>query len=143
MLLNVSYNNKEINSKINSLLGKPFSLKERIKMGGIGSPKLVISETSIEITYLMNLDNNRNVCNIEMRPKGIIVGFRSLLDSYGIIVHYHKLVITKGNGDEYAIQSDNFFIRIKAPENDNSIHDYIKKIVLAKAVATSGNITEN
>ena len=77
MLLNVSYNNKQVKDKIDIEVGKPFTLKERFKMGGIDSPRLVITESSLQIYNLLQLDNNRNVCNIEMRPNGIILGFRS------------------------------------------------------------------
>ncbi len=96
MLLHVSYNDKEITRKIDAELGKPFTLKERFKMRGIGSPKLILTDASIQISNLMNLDNNRNVCNIEMRPKGIIVGFRSKLNSYALIIPYYQLVLYKG-----------------------------------------------
>ncbi len=68
MLLNVSYNDKQIRKKIETEVGKPFSLKERIELGGIGSSKLIITETSVQIHNLLILDNNRNQCNIEMRP---------------------------------------------------------------------------
>ncbi|MGB3144772.1 MAG: hypothetical protein WBB24_11745, partial [Maribacter sp.] len=64
MLVNVSYNNKEITKKIDEAVGKPYTLKERWDMGGIGSPKLIITETSVEIRNLLILDNNRDTCNV-------------------------------------------------------------------------------
>ena len=48
MLVNVSYNNPEITRKIDEKVGKPFTLKERWTMKGIGSPKLFITEASME-----------------------------------------------------------------------------------------------
>ncbi|NNE78562.1 MAG: hypothetical protein HKN31_15980, partial [Pricia sp.] len=60
MLLNVSYSDKEITRKIDEEVGKPFTLKERLAMGGIGSPRLFITATSIEIRNLLILDNNRD-----------------------------------------------------------------------------------
>jgi hypothetical protein len=65
MLLNVSYNDPKIKEKIDTAVGKPFTLKERWAKGGVGSSKLIISQTSIEIHNLLVLDNNRNTCNIE------------------------------------------------------------------------------
>ena len=56
MLVNVSYNNKEITKKVDEAVGKPFTLKERWAMGGIGSPKLFITESSVEIRNLLLLD---------------------------------------------------------------------------------------
>lgn len=135
MLLNVSYTDKEITRKIDAELGKPFSLKERFEMRGIGSPKLILTETSIQISNLMNLDNNRNVCNIEMRPKGIIVGLRSNLNSYALIIPYYKLVLYKGNAEEYSIYRDNYFFKFEARAKDKSVHNFIKKVMEAKNTA--------
>lgn len=132
MLLNVSYKDNEVTRKIDTALGKAFPLMKRIRMRGIGSPKLILNEASSQISDLMNLDNNRNVCNIEMRPNGIIVGFRSKLNSYALIIPYYKLVLYKGKGDEYSIYKDNYFFKIKARPSDKNVHAFMKKIVLAK-----------
>lgn len=78
MLVNVSYNNKDITKKVDAAVGPPFTIKERFKMGGIGSPKLIITETSVAIGNLLLLDNNRNSCNVEMRPQGSLF----VLDRY-------------------------------------------------------------
>jgi len=136
MLLHVSYNDKVITRKIDDELGKPFTLKERFKMRGIGSPKLILTETSVQISNLMNLDNNRNVCNIEMRPKGIIVGFRSNLNSYALIIPYYKLVLYKGKAEEYSIYKDNYFFKFEAYAEDKAVHNFIKKVMNAKSEAT-------
>lgn len=127
MLLNVSYNNSEIIRKIDAEVGKPFPLLERIKMNGVGSPKLFITSTSMEIYNLLILDNNRNVCNIEMRPKGIIVGFRSLLESFALIIPYYKLNIYKGKAEEYSIYRDHYFIKVSA--TDKSTHRFFQKVI--------------
>jgi hypothetical protein len=114
MLANVSYNNPELTRKIDALVGKPFTLKERWALKGIGSPKLFITGSSIEIQNLLVLDNNRNSCNIELRPKGIILRFRSLLETYGLIIPYYKLSLYKGDLGVYTIHMDNHFIRVQA-----------------------------
>lgn len=136
MLVNVSYNNKQITQKIDAAVGKPFSLAERFKRKGIGSTKLIINETSVQIHNLLILDNNRNQCNIELRPNGIIVGFRSLLESYALVIPYYKLVLYKGKAEEYAIYKDNYFIKIEARAKDKSIHKFMRKVLDSKARAT-------
>lgn len=132
MLLHVSYNDSENTRKIDAELGKPFSLLQRLKMGGIGSPKLVMTDASIQISNLMNLDNNRNVCNIELRPHGIIVGFRSNLDSYALIIPYYKLVVYKGKAEEYSIYKDSYFIKVEAKSKDKNVHSFMKKLLWEK-----------
>ena len=114
MLRNISYNNSKIKSEIIDLLGNPFTILKRIKLGGIGSPKYLISQTDSEINSLLILDNNINHCNIEIRPKGIIISFRSLLETYALIVPYYKLKLFKGKSNEYSIYMDKYFIKILA-----------------------------
>ena len=114
MLLNVSYNEPEVKEKIETAVGKPFSLKKRWAKGGIGSSKLLITQTSIDIHNLLILDNNRNTCNIELRPKGIILRFRSLLETYALIIPYYKLTLYKGKAKEYSIYKDKQFVKVLA-----------------------------
>ena len=114
MLLNVSYNEPDIKEKVETEVGKPFSLRERWAKGGIGSSKLIITQTSIDIHNLLILDNNRNTCNIELRPKGIILRFRSLLETYALVIPYYKLTLYKGKAQEYSIYKDKQFIKVEA-----------------------------
>ena len=131
MLVNVSYNNRDLTKKIDSEVGKPFTLKERWAMKGIGSPKLFITETSIEIGNLLLLDNNLNSCNVEMRPKGIIVRFRALLETYALVIPYYKLSIYKGDLAIYSIFRDHYFIKVKS--DTKAIQKFFKKILDFKA----------
>ncbi len=140
MLLNVSYNDKTRTRQIDDAVGKPFILKERFAMGGIGSPKLHITETSLEIQNLLILDNNLNTCNIEMRPKGIIVRFRSLLETYGLIIPYYKLKIYKGDFAIYSIYKDHYFIKVKS--DTKAIQKYFKKLMDYKADNTPTSIED-
>lgn len=127
MLVNISYNNPKIKEKIIAEVGLPFTLVERFKLNGTGSPKLHITTTSIEIHNLLILDNNANICNIEMRPKGIIVMFRSLLETFALVIPYYKLNLYKGRAEEYSIYKDHYFIKVKAKQP--SIHKYMMKII--------------
>nr|WP_299070769.1 hypothetical protein [uncultured Allomuricauda sp.] len=131
MLLNVSYSDKKVTKKIDEAVGKPFTLKERFALGGIGSPKLFITDANIEIQNLLILDNNLNTCNIEMRPKGIIVRFRSLLETYGLIIPYYKLTIYKGDFAVYSIYIDNYCIKVKS--DTKAIQKFFRKLLDYKA----------
>ena len=135
MLRNVSYNRPKIKAEIDDAVGKAFTLMERIKMGGIGSGKLVITTSSKHIHNLMILDSYRNVCSIELRPKGIILNFRSILETYGLIIPYYKLKIYKGKSEEYSIYADDYFVKVEAKEK--RVHQFMKRIMDHK-VAVSG-----
>lgn len=142
MLLNVSYNNPDIKRKINEEVGEPYGLRERIKQGGIGIGHLVITESSIQIQNFLALDKYRNKCNIELRPRGIIVGFRALLDSYALVIPYWKLNLYKGRAEEYSVYRDNYFIKIEAKAKDKKVHNFMKRILDQKAQQSPTNIDD-
>ncbi|MEH6747685.1 MAG: hypothetical protein V7670_12695 [Maribacter arcticus] len=131
MLVNVSYNNKEITRKVDEQVGKPFTLKERWALNGIGSPKLIITETSVDLRNLLILDNNRNTCNVELRPKGIIVRFRSLLETFALVIPYYKLSLYKGEASVYSIYRDHHFIKVES--DTKAVQKFFKKIIACKA----------
>lgn len=130
MLVNISYKDRELTDRIHEEVGKPFNLRERIRQKGIGSPKLLITSSSMDIHNLLVLDQNINTCNIELRPRGIIVRFRSILETFALIIPYYKLSLYKGKSEEYSIYKDHNFIRIAAKKPD--IHKFMSKILKLK-----------
>lgn len=112
MLLNDSYNHKEVNRHIIEAVGAPYSIWTRIKMNGIGSPRTVIEAASPEIQRLLDLDNNASWCFIELRPKGIIIRFRSLLETFALVIPWWKLVVFKPNPNVHTIHCDGNFVSI-------------------------------
>ncbi len=132
MLVNISYNEPAKTARIDEAVGQPFSLKERWKLGGIGSSKLIVNASSIEIHNLMVLDQNTNACNVELRPKGIIVRFRSLLETYALIIPYYKLQLYKGKAQEYSIYMDQYFIKVSVITKGD--HSFFRKISAQKTL---------
>ncbi len=130
MIKNLSYNSNKIKALLFEMVGRSFSLIKRFKLKGTGSNKLVITDASEEVVELLKLDNNINYCNIEIRERGIIIRFRSLLETYGLIIPYHKLVIYKGESKMYSFYNDNNFIKIIA--ENRTTHLFIKKITKLK-----------
>ncbi len=140
MLLNISYNRPKIKEQIDNNIGAAFSLIDRLKMGGIGSGKLVIDTTSQQIHNLLILDSYRNVCSIEMRPQGILLSFRSILETYALVIPYRKLHIYKGKSEQYSIYMDSYFVKVKADEK--RIHKFMRKVLDYK-LSLSGEGDEN
>ena len=131
MLVNVSYNNTQITRNVDEEVGKPFTLKERWKLGGIGSPKLEITKSSESVRNLLILDNNRDSCNIELRPKGIIIRFRSLLETFALVIPYYKLVIYKGDMGLCTLHRDTHFIQFRS--DTKAVQKFIIKMLGYKA----------
>lgn len=109
-------------------------------MSGIGSPKLFITETSVEIRNLLLLDNNVDTCNIELRPKGIIVRFRSLLETFALVIPYYKLSVYKGDVAHYAIYRDHHFIKVRS--DNKAIQKFFKKMLNFKTDSSPTNLED-
>ena len=127
MLVNISYKNLKIEKKINELVGKPFSILENIKKGGIGSPKLFITRCSKEIYDLLHVNESVKFCNIELRPNGIIIGFQSRLEIYALVIPYHKLVVFKP-GNTITFHIDAHYVSVDNSGHKPNIRKFIEKI---------------
>jgi len=98
MLIQVSYHSKEKKELIDSLVGLPFSLLDRLKLRGIGSQRFILQDSpNAELTDLFEHQTGVRYCNIELRPNGVIVWFRVKIDNWILVLPYHKLTIYKDN----------------------------------------------
>jgi hypothetical protein len=141
MLYNTSYNDKKINAEIDEKVGKAFGIFDNFKLKGIGSPKLDILKASKEITTLLSYDNNRNFCNIELRPNGIIIRFRSLLETFSLIIPFYKLVLYKP-GNNHTFYIDHHYITVNTPPNNKGIRTFIDKIIQYKIDHTPTSVED-
>lgn len=135
MLVNTSYNEKKVNDTINEMVGKPYGFLANIKQNGIGSPRLNILNSSAEIATLLSYDNNRNFCNIELRPKGIIIRFRSLLETFSLVIPYYKLVLFKP-ANSFTFHMDHHYISIEVLPSNKGIIQFIEKLNRMKSENT-------
>ena len=98
MIFNITYSDKSVEKELNDLIGKPFGLMERIKMRGIGTSKMQIVFSSEGIAKLLQDNLATHYCYLEMRPKGLIVGFQSHLKTYVWAIPYYHLSIYYNSG---------------------------------------------
>ena len=57
--------------------------------------------------------------------------FRSILETYALVIPYYKLNLYKGKAEKYSIYPDHYFIKIK--ENIPRVHKFMKKVATYKA----------
>ncbi len=140
MLRNLSYNDPKIKREVEKAVGRSYSWTERLRNGGNGSPKLFVLEASKEIADLMNLDNSTNAVNVEIRWNGIIIRFRSLLETYGVIIPFHKLVVFKSEADCYSIFCDHLKLKLKA--DNKKIHAFFNRVLELKTKQSGTRIED-
>jgi hypothetical protein len=93
MILETTYTDKEVTNTINEMVGQPFGLWKRIKMGGIGSHRIMISEVSDELKDYINPGFSINNINIELRPNGIIIHLKWRTQTFGWVIPFDRLEV--------------------------------------------------
>lgn len=65
------------------------------------------------------------------KAEGIIVRFRSLLETYALVIPYYKLTIYKGDLGIYSIYRDQHFLKVKA--DTKAVQKFFTKLLNHKA----------
>ena len=112
MIKNLTYNVPITKRQIDQAVGKEFSFFQSLKMRGTGSQKFVIEWASNEIIDLLQKDNSTNFAHIELRPKGIIIRFKSYQETYGLVLPFQEIKVTN-EVVNLRIESPNFFVKMK------------------------------
>jgi hypothetical protein len=135
MLLNISQDFSDKREEINELVGKPFNLEERQELQKTSIHELPVTAASIEIYNLLVLNEGQaqKHCNIEMRPKGVLISFRAAGETYSLVIPFYKLKIYKGRAEEYSFYKDQYFIKVHAGAGQAEVHSFIKKLRHYKA----------
>ena len=123
MIFSTTHINKEAKELTNDLLGLPFSFYQSLKMGGIGSKRMIIEETSQNIVDYTNKISDVNYANIELRPEGIIVLLNKGLNNYNWVIPFRQLVIYKS--DRLSIHAQGKYICFK----NNMLYRENKKFI--------------
>lgn len=111
MILDTTYTNKEHTELINDLVGKPFGLMQSIKMKGVGSKRMMIEDVSPNMHQYLNLVDDVNYANLELRPIGVLVRINKGLKTFTWVIPYYQLVIYKTNGS--SIHAQGSFIHFR------------------------------
>jgi len=132
MIINITYPDHKTRKQTAQVVGDSFSFIERIKMKGIGCTKLQIIEASPEISLMISANKDTAYCNMEMRKKGMVVGFNSTMRIYAWCIPYHQLNIYFNSGRLHVFGPQHNLKAI-APFNGTIDKRFIKKILALKA----------
>ena len=130
MLFNTSYTNRDYTKESNHTVGKAFSFLEKIKLGGVGSSRLVIEKMSPNLQSENMQSIVYNYANIELRPKGIILHFANRLDRYSWIIPYYHLAVYCTQ--TFTVHSNGNFIQFKKNKNYRANKKFITKVIDSK-----------
>lgn len=130
MILDSTHPNKEHKQIINDLIGKPFSFIESLKMGGVGSKRMIIDEVSPNMQRYLNAVSDISYANIEMRSDGILIYINKGLKNFTWIIPYYQLVIYKTNGA--SIHAQGRFIHFRDNKTFKENKSFLNKLLSAK-----------
>ena len=130
-LYNITYKNKETEKELNVEMGKPFGLIEKLKLGGIGSRRMIIENFSEDIKNLTLKVSGIQYANIELRPNGIIVHINQGIYTHAWTIPYFRLSVF--NGDFFTIHGGGSHIQFNKEKSWKENKEFLQKIVKLKS----------
>ena len=130
VIIDSTHPNKEHKQIIHDLVGKPFSFVESIKLKGVGSKRMIIEDVSPNMKQYMNIVDDLNYANIEIRTKGILIYINKGLKNYTWMIPYYQLVLYKTNGS--SIHAQGKFVHFKNNKMFKENKKFMTKLFDAK-----------
>ena len=127
MIFNTTLKNKDATATMNDLLGKPYSFVKAIKLGGVGSKRMIIDAVSPGFLKLINAVSDINYGNIELREKGIVIHINKGLKNFSWAIPYYQLHTYKTEG--FSIHAQGNFVRFKNNKLLKENKNFIDKII--------------
>ena len=127
MIYNSTYNDIEKEIETNNLVGKKYNLIKSIRLGGIGSKRLIVEDLGLNFKKLIQQKTDLTYSNVELRDKGIIVYVVDGQKRFTWVIPFYKLVIYKS--PTFSIHSDGNFIRYSNKLNHKQNLLFFKKIL--------------
>jgi hypothetical protein len=130
LILDSTHTNKAHKQLIADLVGNQFSLLQSIKMGGIGSNRMMIENVGPNMKQYVNKVSAINYANIEMRPSGILLFINKGLQTFTWIIPYYQLVIFKVDG--ISIHAQGRFIHFRNNTSFQENKSFFDKVLEVK-----------
>ena len=127
MIYNSTYTDIEKGIETDNLVGKKYNLIKSIRLGGIGSKRLIVDEFSLNFKKLIQQKNDIIYSNIELRKNGIIVYVVDSQRRFTWVIPFYKLVVYKT--PSFSIHSDGSFIRYSNKLNHKQNLVFFKKLL--------------
>ena len=130
MIYNTTHINKEAEAIFNDLLGNAYSFFKAIKIGGIGSKRMIIDEVSPNFSRFMNTTSDINYGNIELRDKGILIHINKGLKNFSWPIPFYQLHTYKTEG--FSFHAHGNYVRFKNNKLLKENKKFIDRIIHLK-----------
>ena len=137
-LYNISYKDKERDELIDAEMGILYSLIAKIKLGGIGSRRMIIEDMSVNMSHLKSKVEDLQYGSIELRPQGIIVHVNLGLDVFAWTIPFYRLSIY--NGDFFTIHGNGDYLQFNKEKSWLENKVFIKKMLRLKLESSPSQI---
>ena len=95
MVLDTTYHNSDHKKMLQQIVGKPYRIWESIKIGGVGSKRMIVKQLSPNLNFITNVISDLNYANIELRKKGILIRINKGLNNFTWAIPFYQLVFYK------------------------------------------------
>lgn len=138
MILDSTVLTPEEKTAIDRYVGKAFSIFKIIKVGAIGSHRMIIEQYSDAFTRYLNRSADINYCNIELRPLGILVHLSKDRSRFSWAIPYYRLVFF--DSKTFSIHGEGHFLKIRRDNNWKMNKKFVQKIMAFKQKAMSNSV---
>ena len=130
MVLNTTYYHKDHKQLLDDFVGKPYTIFESIKRGGIGSKRMIVNELSPNLRFITNTVADINYANIELRSKGVLIRITKGLKNFTWAIPFYQLVFYKT--DFTSIHAQGKYIHFKNTKTFKENARFFKNIMHEK-----------
>ncbi|MFN3874798.1 MAG: hypothetical protein ACK4L7_02655 [Flavobacteriales bacterium] len=89
--MNVSYNDPDVKRALEAACGRPFGFWAGIRRGGVGSARFRLIDGPAALLEAVDREEDRGYCSLEVRPSGMVIRFRSRLETLAMAIGYAAL----------------------------------------------------
>lgn len=127
MVFDSTHPNEDFDQCALTKLGPAYGLIDRIRMGRIGSRRMMIHSYSEGFWPLKNKFQDILYANIELRPNGIVVYAVNGGKRMGWVVAYHELIIF--DSDHFSIHAQGLVIKFEKNRNYTENKSFIRMMM--------------
>ena len=130
MILDTTHYNKKHKQLLDDFVGKPYSIFESIKRGGVGSKRMIVKELSPNLSFITNAVADINYANIELRRKGVLIRITKGLKNFTWAIPFYQLVFYKT--DFTSIHAQGKYIHFKNSKSFKENTRFFKNLMNKK-----------